>query len=159
MDNTPRRANINPIRTPAAAGTLYPVDPAGLRNEIAGLLREAMRAGPIPKALIVPHAGYQYSGPVASSGYVLLRPIRQRIQRVMVVGPSHRVRDYGGPELLKFAEAAHIYKQVRGSIPRKVPLPSFGVIGEAVSGIHVSKTGDRGTETFREWLNSESTSA
>lgn len=68
------------------------------------------------------------------------------------VGPSQRVRDYGGPELIRFSEAAHIYKQVRGAIPRKVPMPSVGVIGEALRGVHVTKTGDRGTETFREWL-------
>lgn len=69
------------------------------------------------------------------------------------VGPSQRVRDYGGPELMRFAEAAHIYKQVRGTIPRKVPVPKIGVIGEAVNGIHVTKTGDRGTQTFRDWLS------
>jgi uncharacterized protein YbjT (DUF2867 family) len=69
------------------------------------------------------------------------------------VGPSERVRDYGGPELMRFAEVAHIYKQVHGSIPRKVPLPTIGVIGEAVDGVHVTKTGDRGTETFRDWLS------
>lgn len=71
------------------------------------------------------------------------------------VGPSQRVRDYGGPELMRFSEAAHIYKQVNGSIPRKVPLPSVGVIGEALDGVHVTKTGDRGTETFRHWLTSQ----
>jgi hypothetical protein len=68
------------------------------------------------------------------------------------VGPSQRVRDYGGPELMRFADAVHIYKQVRKTIPRKVPLPKVGVLSEALAGVHVTKTGDRGTETFRQWL-------
>jgi len=75
-----------------------------------------------------------------------------RIVGLVQSGPSGRVTEYAGPELMRFADAAHIYKQVRGSIPRKVPLPKLGVIAEAVAGVHVSKTGDRGSETFREWL-------
>ncbi len=75
-----------------------------------------------------------------------------RIVGLVQAGPSQRVRDYGGPELMRFADIAHIYKQVRGSTPRKVPLPSVGVIAEAVNGVHVTETGDRGNETFRTWL-------
>jgi len=67
-------------------------------------------------------------------------------------GPSQRVRDYGGPELMRFADVAHIHKQVRKTVPRKVPLPSVGVLAEALAGVHVTKTGNRGTETFRQWL-------
>lgn len=78
--------------------------------------------------------------------------VAARVVGLVQAGPSERVRDYGGPELLRFADAAHIYKQVRGSVPRKVPLPKMGVIGEAVNGVHVTQTGDRGNETFREWL-------
>lgn len=75
-----------------------------------------------------------------------------RVVGLVQAGPSKRVRDFGGPELLRFADAVHIYKQVRGSVPRKVPLPAIGVIGEAVQGIHVTQTGDRGRQTFRAWL-------
>jgi uncharacterized protein YbjT (DUF2867 family) len=75
-----------------------------------------------------------------------------RVVGLVQVGPSQRVRDYGGPELMRFADAAHIYKQVRGKVPRKVPLPKVGVIAEALAGVHVTKAGDRGTETFRTWL-------
>ena len=78
--------------------------------------------------------------------------IAGRVVGLVQAGPSQRVRDYGGPELMRFADVAHIYKQVRKKLPRKIPLPSFGVISEAVDGVHVSKTGDRGTETFRQWL-------
>lgn len=44
-----------------------------------------------PKALIVPHAGYMYSGPVAASGYAQLRSAASSIERVVLVGPAHRV--------------------------------------------------------------------
>jgi hypothetical protein len=44
-----------------------------------------------PKALIVPHAGYRYSGPVAATAYARLAPFRDRINRVVLLGPAHRV--------------------------------------------------------------------
>lgn len=75
-----------------------------------------------------------------------------RVVGLVQVGPSQRVRDYGGPELMRFADCAHIYKQARKTVPRKVPLPKVGVLAEALAGVHVTKTGDRGTETFRQWL-------
>jgi AmmeMemoRadiSam system protein B len=91
MLKTTSKVSEKHVRPPAVAGTFYPADPAVLRHEIAGFLREARGEGPIPKALIVPHAGYQYSAPVAASGYALLKPIRCRIQRVVLLGPSHRL--------------------------------------------------------------------
>lgn len=75
-----------------------------------------------------------------------------RVVGLVQVGPSQRVRDYGGPELMRFAEVAHIHKQIRKDIPRRVPLPKVGVIAEALDGVHVTRTGDRGTETYRQWL-------
>lgn len=78
--------------------------------------------------------------------------IAGRVVGLVQAGPSQRVRDYGGPELMRFADVVHIYKQVRGSAPRKVPVPSVGVISEAVAGVHVTESGDRGSETFRSWL-------
>lgn len=54
-------------------------------------LGEADRRGPSPKALIAPHAGYIYSGPVAATGYSRLPPAASRIHRVILMGPSHRV--------------------------------------------------------------------
>ncbi len=80
------------IREPAVAGMFYPDDPAILRKMVDDYLDRAEAANSLPpKALIVPHAGYIYSGPVAASGYALLRPLRERIRRVVLLGPSHRV--------------------------------------------------------------------
>lgn len=78
--------------------------------------------------------------------------IAGRVVGLIQVGPSQRVRDYGGPELMRFTDCAHIYKQARKTAPRKMLLPKIGVISEALAGVHVTKTGDRGTETFRQWL-------
>jgi AmmeMemoRadiSam system protein B len=63
-------------RPPAVAGTFYPADPGVLRATIDDALAAAEAPdGPPPKALIVPHAGYVYSGPVAASAYASLRPV------------------------------------------------------------------------------------
>jgi AmmeMemoRadiSam system protein B len=89
-----------PIRPPAVAGLFYPAEPEALRAVVRRCLAEGrgrLRAAPAgaeappPKALIVPHAGYVYSGPVAGSAYALVEPLRGRIERVVLLGPSHRV--------------------------------------------------------------------
>jgi len=79
------------IRQPAVAGLFYPDDPLLLQQQVAKLLTQDVPIGPAPKALIVPHAGYIYSGPVAASAYLQLTPIRDQIQRVVLLGPAHRV--------------------------------------------------------------------
>ena len=80
------------VRPPAVAGTFYPGDPATLRNRIRSLVAAAPRiSGPPPKALIVPHAGYPYSGPIAASAYATLRPVHGTVTRVILVGPAHFV--------------------------------------------------------------------
>ncbi|MDQ2695219.1 MAG: AmmeMemoRadiSam system protein B [Pseudomonadota bacterium] len=79
------------IRLPAVAGMFYEDDPRKLRDQLRQFLAEADCAGPAPKAIIAPHAGYIYSGPIAASVYARLRPARDRLRRVVLVGPSHRV--------------------------------------------------------------------
>ena len=49
------------------------------------------RGRPVPKAIIAPHAGYVYSGPIAASVYARLAPARGTIERVVLLGPVHRV--------------------------------------------------------------------
>ncbi len=79
------------IRSAAVAGLFYPADPAQLHREIQSMLAVAEQTGTAPKALIVPHAGYIYSGPVAASAFAQLQSISQRIERVILLGPCHRV--------------------------------------------------------------------
>jgi AmmeMemoRadiSam system protein B len=80
------------VRSPAAAGTFYPADPDELRAMVDGLLAAAAApTGPVPRAVVVPHAGYVYSGPVAATAYAAVRPAADRIGRVAVLGPAHFV--------------------------------------------------------------------
>ncbi len=78
-------------RYPAVAGQFYPDDPAVLDRMVTEMLEQAPVRGPVPKAIIVPHAGYVYSGPVAASAYAALTPAHDRIERVVLLGPSHHV--------------------------------------------------------------------
>jgi hypothetical protein len=85
----------------------YPDNPVELRRVIADLLANVKpgAASPAPKALIVPHAGYIYSGAVAASAYARLGALRGRIRRVVLLGPTHRVavRGLALPEAERFA--------------------------------------------------------
>lgn len=73
----------------------YPGDARELEASVAELLEHAAtptdETAPPPKALIVPHAGYVYSGPIAASAYARLRATRERVRRVVLLGPAHRV--------------------------------------------------------------------
>jgi len=81
------------IRPPAVAGLFYPEGAAALTRWVDELLAAAGGSahGPVPKAIIAPHAGYEYSGPVAASVYARLRPLRDLVRRVVLLGPAHRV--------------------------------------------------------------------
>jgi len=79
------------IRQPAVAGAFYPAQPQALRALLVQFLEGAAVAGDVPKALIAPHAGYIYSGPIAGSAYALLKPARGLVRRVVLLGPAHRV--------------------------------------------------------------------
>jgi hypothetical protein len=82
------------VRPPAVAGQFYPDEPATLRELVAACLEGADPGPPeavLPKAWIVPHAGFVYSGPIAASAYVRLGRFRERVKRVVLIGPSHRV--------------------------------------------------------------------
>ncbi len=83
------------MRNPAVAGMFYPKDPLTLHNQVQDYLKDAETtelSGDL-RALIVPHAGYPYSGLVAAYGYKLLE--KTRFHRVILLGPSHRVSFYG----------------------------------------------------------------
>ncbi|MDP3700156.1 MAG: AmmeMemoRadiSam system protein B [Hylemonella sp.] len=99
------------IRPPAVAGMFYPGDPASLRDDLATCLAAppapTLEAAPpgLLKAIIVPHAGYIYSGGTAGQAYALLAPLAGRIRRVVLLGPCHRVAVHGlaAPTVTAFA--------------------------------------------------------
>ncbi|MGA9162020.1 MAG: AmmeMemoRadiSam system protein B [Actinomycetota bacterium] len=81
------------IRRAVAAGSFYPAEPATLARTVDGLLARAPTGtAPTPKALVVPHAGYLYSGPVAATAYAL---VRGEVRSVALVGPAHFVPLHG----------------------------------------------------------------
>jgi len=85
------------VRRPAVAGRFYPADPHALRASLAEYLNTAHadrgrnRGGVVPKAIIGPHAGYVYSGPIAASAYATVAAFDGAAERVVLVGPAHRV--------------------------------------------------------------------
>ena len=87
---------MNQIRQPAVAGMFYPADKQLLIRDIHEYLDQVkIEQDSVPKALVVPHAGYMYSGPIAASAYKQLIPVKDKIKRVILFGPSHRVAFHG----------------------------------------------------------------
>lgn len=83
---------MSQIRPAAVAGAFYPGDGPVLSRDLEALLGNIPAVKePLPKAVIVPHAGYIYSGPIAASAYQRLAPGRSTIRRVVLLGPAHRV--------------------------------------------------------------------
>ncbi|HEX2850221.1 MAG TPA: AmmeMemoRadiSam system protein B [Acidimicrobiales bacterium] len=82
------------VRPPAVAGTFYPRGEGALREALDDAFRKArhdVHVDGSPKAVIAPHAGYVYSGPIAATAYEQLAPARAVIRRIVLLGPSHRV--------------------------------------------------------------------
>lgn len=84
---------MNEVRPAAVAGAFYPGEAGVLKHDIQAMLASAAAPADatLPKAMIVPHAGYIYSGPIAASAYARLIPLRHQIKRVVLLGPVHRV--------------------------------------------------------------------
>jgi AmmeMemoRadiSam system protein B len=78
-------------RHPAVAGTFYPANPKLLHQMLDQYLDDTEMGHKVPKAIIVPHAGYVYSGPIAATAYARLRQAKDQVTRVVIIGPSHRV--------------------------------------------------------------------
>jgi hypothetical protein len=112
----------------------YPDDRATLHNYLTELLQHAKStSSSCPMAIIVPHAGYIYSGPVAASAYHLLGPYKEQIKRVVLLGPAHRVPLYG-----LAASSADFFTTPLGNIPIDVAsvnaalqLPQVKLMNEA----------------------------
>lgn len=93
-------------RPPAVAGTFYPDNPNTLRNDVLQYISDAKAIhGPRPKFLIVPHAGYIYSGSTAAYAYRHIKPYGEGITRVVLMGPAHRVplRGLAIPSMSQFS--------------------------------------------------------
>jgi len=95
------------VRPAAVAGSFYPAAPAVLTEQVLACLAEVPPVAPEPprpKLLVVPHAGYVYSGPIAARAYARLQPWAAQIRRVVLLGPVHRVpvRGLAAPTVAAF---------------------------------------------------------
>lgn len=102
------------IRPAAVAGYFYPDDPQVLNAQIGEMLSSAIPLESVaaPKALIVPHAGYVYSGPIAASAYATAAGLRKVVRRVVLLGPAHRA-----PVAAFALPAAQMFSTPLGRIP------------------------------------------
>lgn len=99
-------------RPPAVAGLFYPAGPAELASTVDRLLGAAPAEERPAHAVVAPHAGYVYSGPVAASAYAALRGRQGRLARVAILGPSHFVRLEGAA-----VPAADAWATPLGAVP------------------------------------------
>jgi hypothetical protein len=106
------------IRQPAVAGSFYPADPSALAAAVDGYLASGRKRlartaglGP-PKAVVAPHAGYVYSGPIAGTAYAAVHEHAARFERVVLLGPAHRLRVDG-----LAASSADAFATPLGTVP------------------------------------------
>ena len=84
------RTNIQHVRPAVQAGKYYPAEPGFLAKVVDGYLQARTETGiGKPKAIIVPHGGYIYSGAVAGAAYAAWKDCADPVQRVVLLGPSH----------------------------------------------------------------------
>jgi AmmeMemoRadiSam system protein B len=137
------------IREAAVAGSFYPADPGELQSMVHRMLDAvAPRAGPPPKALIVPHAGYVYSGAVAAAAYARLRPYQAQYRRVVLLGPGHCVAFRG-----LAASSADAFRTPLGDVP--VDHAALGALpGDVVSVIDAAHRPEHSLEVQLPFLQS-----
>ncbi len=129
---------MNTIRKPAVAGLFYPSDTHELQTLVNQYLTEIKpTTAPVPKAIIAPHAGYIYSGPIAASVYARLSSPNS-IKKVILLGPSHRV-PLGGlaaSNMTTFATPLGNIPLDRQSINEILTLPQVSIFEPAHSKEH-----------------------
>ena len=121
-------------RPAAVAGMFYPANAAQLRHDIDDYLGQTQIVNTTPpKAIIVPHAGYIYSGPIAASAYVNLRPLHQQIKKVVLLGPAHRVAFQGlaAPSADYFVTPLGDVKIDQTALQQILTLPQVNTLDEA----------------------------
>lgn len=129
---------MQPVLLPSVAGMFYPAEPDVLSRTVQQLLDGAKNFGNRPKALIAPHAGYVYSGPIAASAYAQLEPFAGQISQVIVFAPAHRVPFAG----IAVASASY-FRTPLGDVPvdrvaadQALKLPQVNEFDAAYEGEH-----------------------
>lgn len=124
------------IRQPAVAGTFYPARPDELRRMVNEFIVTAVALPSLsspPKAIIAPHAGYIYSGPIAGAAYAALRPFAQQYERVVLLGPAHTmpVRGLAAPNADSFVTPLGEIPLDRPALAAILELPQVQVFDAA----------------------------
>jgi AmmeMemoRadiSam system protein B len=119
---------MSAVRHAAVAGMFYPDSPGVLSAEVRSYLEQAPRPpqpAVRPKALIVPHAGYVYSGPIAAAAYGRLAAGCEGVRRVVLLGPAHRVplRGLAVPSADSFATPLGDVEVDRAAVACALDLP------------------------------------
>ena len=132
------------VRRPSVAGLFYPGDPEQLAEDVRDYLQAGAEppdradiARP-PKAVIAPHAGYIYSGPIAGSAYARIAEQADAISRVVLLGPAHRYpfRGLAYPDADRFATPLGEIPVARGAIDAIADLPQVHRLDAAFDGEH-----------------------
>jgi hypothetical protein len=121
------------VRQPVVAGPFYPADARELRAMVTNFLASAKAMALVPKALIVPHAGYIYSGPIAATGYAHLASARAEIKRVALLGPAHFVsfRGLAASSVEAFATPLGQVMADQTALDHILRLPQVKILDEA----------------------------
>jgi AmmeMemoRadiSam system protein B len=125
---------MNSVRQPCVAGHFYPAEPQILQSTVDELLAKAKTLDvAVPKAIIAPHAGYIFSGPIAATIYKTLLPSKDTIKRVILLGPAHRVGFNGiaSTRLHQFATPLGLIPVDTDSIQSVLKLPGMSIYEHA----------------------------
>ncbi|WP_029007846.1 AmmeMemoRadiSam system protein B [Azospirillum halopraeferens] len=129
---------MSTVRSPAVAGTFYPADPAALERAVDDCLDRA-RVEPLPaKAIVAPHAGYVYSGPIAGTAYAAVLHRADRVRRVVLAGPAHRypLRGIAVPGADGLATPLGVVPVDRAALDAIADLPGVQTLDRAFDGEH-----------------------
>lgn len=127
------------VRQASVAGFFYPADTQVLSNTVQQLLKTAENtAVPAPKAIIAPHAGYIYSGPIAATIYKTLASQKDIISRVILLGPAHRLAFNGiaVTQIENFATPLGMVPVDLSAIQNIISIPGVQVIEAAYNQEH-----------------------
>ena len=126
------------VRAPAVAGMFYPSDPAVLAPMLSGFVAGDPTLARPYKAIIAPHAGYPYSGPIAGTAYGAVRQLAPGIRRVVLLGPAHRLGFQGiaVPSQDGFGTPLGVVAVDRAAVLAALDLPGVQVMDAAFAGEH-----------------------
>ncbi len=126
------------LRSPAVAGTFYPAEPDTLARVVRACLDGAQTEPVAAKAIVAPHAGYVYSGPIAGTSFRSVAHLADRVKRVVLLGPSHRMAFAGMAvsSATGFLTPLGVVAIDTAAVQRIVALPAVRVFDAPYNGEH-----------------------